>query len=261
MIIYKKDLKQGFLSLLVWTILLSSMLGMIILIYPEMKTQMAEISSSFSEMGSFTAVFGMNSTDFSKFQDFFGIESDSIMGLIGALYASLTGIHILACEEGGHTAEFLLTHPVTRARIFGEKILALITQITILDLAATGFSFLLITFTNEEIETDKVLLLFLGYYLMHLELALISAGVSAFLRKNLFGLGIGIAAAAYFLNIMSNLIEELDFLKYITPFGYTSSSSVLHDGTLEAGYISCGFLISLFFIAAGFHHWCRKEFS
>ena len=62
---------------------------------------------------------------------FYGTECGNILGLGGAFFAAITGMSLLAGEEGGHTAEFLLTHPLGRTRIAGEKLAAELEHVTI----------------------------------------------------------------------------------------------------------------------------------
>ena len=261
MTILKKELRQSRVSLPVWTVLLSAMLAMVILIYPEMKDQMTGMSDSFSQMGQFSQAFGMDRLDFGRFQDYFAIEFGNIMGLLGALYASMLGIRSLSSEESGHTAEFLLTHPITRSRVAGEKLLALAVQITLLNLTVALVCFGLTAAIGEEIDEGRVALLFFSNYLMHLELAGITFGLSAFLRRNGFAVGMGIGAGAYFLNILSNLMEELEFLKYLTPMGYTDGAQILCEGTMDAGYLLSGLLLLALSLIAGFRHYSRKDIS
>ena len=60
MIILKHELKQGKNALILWSGIIAFMLGICILIYPEMESQMSEVSGMFADMGSFSAAFGMD---------------------------------------------------------------------------------------------------------------------------------------------------------------------------------------------------------
>ena len=81
MTVYKHELKRAKISLLIWTAAISFMLGVCILIYPEMKTQMSDISAMFADMGSFSAAFGMDRINFGSFIGFFGVECGNVLGL------------------------------------------------------------------------------------------------------------------------------------------------------------------------------------
>ena len=77
---------------------------------------------------------------------------------------------------------------------------------------------------GEEIMWKEISLIHLAFFLVQLELAGICFGISAFIRKSGIGIGLGIATVMYFLNIVANISESAEFLKYITPFGYAESA-------------------------------------
>ena len=55
--IIKHELKTGKISLIIWTAIIAFMMGLCVLIYPQMGSQMTEISGMFANMGSFSAAF------------------------------------------------------------------------------------------------------------------------------------------------------------------------------------------------------------
>lgn len=259
MILIKHELRQGRITLFTWTIGIAFMLAVCILIYPEMETQMSSVSTMFAEMGSFSAAFGMDRLNFGEFMGFFGVECGNILGLGGAFFAALSGISILAKEEKEQTAEFLFTHPVSRKKILIEKLASLLLQIIILNLIVIAVTILSIYAIKEEPDTHSLALLFLAYFLLQIELAFICFGLSAFLSRSGSGIGLGIAALLYFLNIISNLTEGASCLKYLTPFGYTESADILADKCLNAGYLSVGLAFAAVGICVGFYKYCRKD--
>ena len=74
-----------------------------------------------------------------------------------------------------------------------------------------------ITLVGETVPWKEIHLLHLAYYLLQLELAGICFGLSAFMRKGSVGAGLGLAAVMYFLNLIANIAESAEFLKYVTP--------------------------------------------
>ena len=217
MTIFKHELRQGWTMLFIWSGIIAFMLGICIGIYPEMTDQMEDISMMFADMGGFSAAFGMDRINFGEFTGFFSVECGNILGLGGAFFAALTGISALAKEEREHTAEFLLTHPVSRSAIVSQKLLAIETQIIILNGVSIAITALSVLAIKETPDTQSLALLFLSYSILQTEIAAICFGVSAFLHSSGLGIGLGIAALFYFLNIIANLSENAAFLKYITP--------------------------------------------
>lgn len=261
MTVFKHELRQGRSALIIWTAAISFMLGVCIVIYPEMSTQMGDISAMFADMGSFSQAFGMDRINFGEFLGFFGVECGNVLGLGGAFFAALLGISALAKEEKEHTAEFLLTHPVSRTRVITEKLSAVIAQIVILNLAVIAVTALSVLIIGEEADIKTFALLFLSFFLMQLEVAAVTFGISAFLRRGSLGIGLGLAAVFYFMNIIANLIDETKFLKYITPFGYTESADIIADGALNGGYLAVGMALAAIGVILAFWKYGRKDIS
>ena len=261
MTVFKHELRQGRSALIIWTAAISFMLGVCIVIYPEMSTQMGDISAMFADMGSFSQAFGMDRINFGEFLGFFGVECGNVLGLGGAFFAALLGISALAKEEKEHTAEFLLTHPVSRTRVITEKLSAVIAQIVILNLAVIAVTALSVLIIGEEADIKIFALLFLSFFLMQIEVAAVTFGISAFLRRGSLGIGLGLAAVFYFMNIVANLIDETKFLKYITPFGYTESADIIADGALNGGYLAVGMALAAIGVILAFWKYGRKDIS
>ena len=261
MVLLKHELKQGKISLAIWTAIIAFMLAVCILIYPEMASQMNEINSMFSDMGSFTAAFGMDRINFGEFTGFFGVECGNVLGLGGAFFAALLGISALAKEEKEHTAEFLLTHPVRRWRVVTEKLLAVLLQIVILNIIVVGVTALSTLLIGETPEFKTMVLLFLAYFILQVEIAAICFGISAFISRGSLGIGLGMAALFYFLNIVANLSENAKFLKFITPFGYTESADIIAESCISVQYLSVGIVFALVGITAAYYRYSKKDIA
>lgn len=257
--VFFNELRRSRLSLLIWTGVLSFMLSISVLVYPEMAHQMTDINDMFSDMGSFSAAFGMDQLNFGEFLGYFGIECGNTLGLGGALFAAITGISALAKEEKDRTAEFLFTHPRSRNRILGEKLLSVGAQILFLNVIVAGTAVATTLLIGETGDAKTMFLLFFSYFLLQLEIASITFGISAFLRNGGLGIGMGIALILYFLNLLSNLIPKVEFIKYITPFSYTDASKIITDLSIEPKYLFAGCLLAAAGIAAGFFQYNRKD--
>lgn len=259
MTLVKHEWKQGRTALAVWTAAIGFFIVICVFMYPEMKSEMEGVTNLFASMGSFTAAFGMDRLNFGALTGFYAIECGNILGIGGAFFASLTAIGMLAKEEKERTAEFLLTHPVSRMRILTEKLTAVFLQITGLNAVAFLLAAGSIALIGEPIPWKEIGLLHLAYYLVQLELAGICLGISAFLRRSGLGIGLGLATVMYFLNIIANLSEKAEFLKYITPFGYAEGADIITNGSLDMGMLLPGILFCLIGIAAAYWKYCRKD--
>ena len=92
MTIFRHELRQGRLSLIIWTASIAFLFAVCIFLFPEMKGEMDQVSDVFSAMGNFSAAFGMDQVNFGTLTGFYAIECGNILGLGGALYAAMCGI-------------------------------------------------------------------------------------------------------------------------------------------------------------------------
>ncbi len=259
MTLIKHELRQGKVTLMIWTAVIAFMLALCVLIYPEMETQMGDVSTMFAEMGSFSAAFGMDRLNFGEFMGFFGVECGNILGLGGAFFSALLGISILSKEEREQTAEFLLTHPVSRRKVVMRKYISIMIQVLSLNIVVIAVTLLSMQIIGESLDNRPLFLLFLAYYVLQVEVASVCFGISAFLSHGGMGVGLGMAALLYFLNIIANLTEDAKFLKYITPFGYTEGADIIADECLNMEYLSVGLVFTVIGIGAGFYRYCKKD--
>ena len=261
MTIFKHELKQNRTAFLIWTIVISYMLGICIFIYPEMKDEMENISTVFADMGSFSTAFGMDQINFGTLLGYYSIECGNVLGLGGAFFAALCGVGFLAKEEKEQTAEFLLTHPVRRVKVITQKLRAVITQIIVLNVVVFSVVVLSLVAIGENIPFKEMILLHSANLLVQIELASICFGISAFLRRGSVGIGLGVGVVMYFLNIISNITDTMSFLKYITPFAYANGSEIVSEMTLDLKLVAVGSIYTIIGIVLAYKKYTRKDIA
>ena len=191
---------------------------------------------------------------------FYGVECGNIMGLGGAFFAALTGMGLLAGEEGGHTAEFLLTHPVSRVRIAAEKLAALAAMILALNLVCFACGMGSILGIGEEPVWSDLLKYHGTLLLMQLEIGGVCFGLSSLLRRSSFGLAMGLAAVMYFLGLVINLDQGMAWLRFVTPYYYADAARI-YAGEALAGPLAAGCLLGAAGAAWGLWRYGRKDIA
>lgn len=259
MTLFLHELRCGRLPLIIWTVAVSFLLAVSVLLYPEMKGEMEGMTDMFANMGSFTDAFGMDQLNFGEFMGYFAVECGNQLGLGGAMFAAIVGASALSREERDKTAEFLLTHPVSRRKVVLCKYFALLSQVVIFTVGVSGTALLSAVIIGEEFDFGAILLLFLAYLLLQIQIASITFGLSAFLRKGGIAAGLGVGLGFYFLGILSNLAETLEFLKFFTPFAYTEGGKIVNDLVIEPKYLAVGGIFTVLGVAAAFIKYCKKD--
>ncbi|MGM9618528.1 MAG: ABC transporter permease subunit [Oscillospiraceae bacterium] len=259
MTLIRHELRQGGKALAVWTVSIGFLMAVCIFLFPEMKGEMDIVTEMFASMGSFSAAFGMDRLSFGTLTGFYAVECGNILGLGGAFFASLVAVSALAKEEKDRTAEFLLTHPVSRWRVITGKLAAVLLQIVLLNALVFGLAIASVAAIGEELPWKELALMHLAYFLMQVELAGVCFGISAFLRRGGLGVGLGLAAVMYFLSIIANISESAEFLQYVTPFAYTEGADIVENGSLDAVLVGLGMLYALLGVAAAYWKYSKKD--
>ena len=63
----------------------------------------------------------------------------------------------------------------------------------------------------------------------------------------------------YMLNLLANITESVEFLKYITPFGYCDGADLVTNGKLDIAMVLIGMGIFAAGIAAAFIRYTKKD--
>lgn len=261
MTVYIKELKQSFKSLCIWTASIAFMLLICIMLFPEMKNEMDSVSAVFANMGGFTAAFGMDKLSFGELMGFYGIECGNVIGIGGGFFAALVGISALSKEEKERTAEFLLTHPVSRFSVITQKLLSVVTQIVLLNVIVVAVSLCSAAAIGEELEMKEFLLLHTAYLIMQLEIACICFGISAFIRRGSLGIGLGLALALYFMNLVCNISDKAEVLRYFTPYAYAEASNIISEASLDGELIAIGAVFALAGAGIGYLKYIKKDIA
>lgn len=259
MTIVKHELRLGRVAFWIWSGVLACLLATCVFLYPEMKGEMEQMGDIFASMGSFTDAFGMDKLNFGTLIGYYAIECGNVLGLGGAFYAALTAGAALCGEEKNRTAEFLLTHPVSRTRVAAEKLISVLLRMAGMNVVVFAVSVASVAAIGEEIPWKELCLLHLAHCLMTLEIAGICFGLSAFLRGGSAAIGLGVAVLFYMMNIFANITEKVEFLKYLTPFAYCDGGTIVEQGGLDWPKVAIGLGIAAVCVLAAFWYYPKKD--
>lgn len=259
MILICHEIRQSAKALLIWSLSVGFFIAVCVFLYPDIADEMESASKLFAAMGAFSRAFGMDRLSMGSLIGFYAVECGAVLGLGGALFAALTGATALSREERDHTAEFLLAHPLRRGRIVREKLAALVLLVLLLNLIVFALSVLSIWAVGESVSWRDLCLLHGANLLMHLEIAGLCFGLSAWLRRGGAGIGLGLAAGLYFLNLAANISEKAALLNFVTPFAYTDGADLLLQGQLDLALFLPGMAYAALAVGLGWRHYVHKD--
>jgi ABC-2 type transport system permease protein len=261
MTIFKQEIRSQKLALLIWSGAIGAFVAICVFLFPNLGKEADKASEMFSSMGSFSAAFGMDKLDIGTISGFYAVESGNILGIGGAFFAAIVGISALMKEEKERTASFLFMHPASRKRIISEKLVSTAVIIVLLNAVIFIFAVGSLAAIGEIGALKDIGLIHVAQMLLQLEIAGICFGISAYIKRAGIGIGIGIAAFLYFLNIVANMTSDAKALKYITPFGYTEGSDIISTHSIELKYLIPGMIFMTIGIVIGYIKYMKKDLS
>lgn len=241
--IYKHEIKLLYKTFLIWTLAVGGMCFVCILLFNSMKEEMEGMAESFSQMGAFADAFGMSQLSIATLAGFYATEVGTVHSLGGAMFAAIISTVMLSKEEDGHTSEFLFTLPIAREKVITSKLLAILSNVVMFNVISVGAYFLGIVILGEDISYERFFLYHGMQLLMHLEVAGICFGLSAFMKKNKLGLGLGIVMIFYAFDLMARMIPDLKYYKLLTPFSYSNAADIFSTGNVDDTALVLGMVV------------------
>jgi ABC-2 type transport system permease protein len=239
--IFLKEMKSYRKSLLFWSI------GVFLMVASGMGKYAAYSSSgqSINELmadlpKSLKAVLGFGEVDLSKISGYYSMLFLYLL-LMATIHAAMLGASIIAKEERDRTAEFLFVKPVSRSTVISAKLAAAFTNIVIFTLVTWGSSLILIGKynTNGETVNDEIALTMAGMFILQVMFLAIGTALAAVKKKpkTAPSLATGVLLLTYMLSIAIDLNENIEMMKYLTPFKYFEAENIMFGEGLEAVFI------------------------
>ena len=247
------DRKYGLLGWAIGILFLMMLLGWYYPILAKEKEAMEALFASFpdSVLALFGAGDGINPMSGSGFLT---IEAFGLMlPIFFSIFAMNIGAQAIAGEETDGTLEILATMPVSRGRIYLEKFLALHFLIVVLGIIL-GLSVLAASkLGNMEIASAPIAGSSLMVSLLGLFFGVLTFVIGAVTgrRGRTVTIATAIIVITYALNALAQMIESLEFLRWLSPFSYYNQGMSL-DEVLQVGDALPLFLWIIFVGAIGF---------
>ncbi|SQG82599.1 membrane protein [Streptococcus uberis] len=229
----RHELRQGRKSLLIWAICVGLSSALCILLYESVADSIKEIANLYQNMGGVSKALGMDKVSIATLGGYYASEIALIYSIGAAMYATMIGISLLSKEEEAHTAEFLFSLPIGRAKILRQKFVSILFSLIIFNGIAISIEYLALVKVNMSFDYGAFASYHLLVFLLQVEMASFSFMISAFSRKKLIGFGMGLALMGYFMDIICRLMDKVDYLKYVTPFYYANATDRFAGETLD----------------------------
>ena len=260
---FRREMKINFKSFAIWTLILIGLFFVVYLMYPsiinsENMEMLNEMMKVFPE-----EVLKAFNMDISTIDTAFGwlkTEGFVFVLLITGIYSGILGSNILLKEENDKTIEYLNSVPVTRKNITIAKISSAIIYIILMVLILGVFNYIGLSLSGEFDEKTYILLSITPIFSSIVIFAL-CLFLSTFTHKTkkTLGISLGIVFASYFLQIISEMSESTEFLKYISVFTLADIRNVILESSINPVMVILSILLTMLFVILIIIHYDRKE--
>ena len=177
----------------------------------------------------------------------------SMLQLAIAIQSATYGFAILSEEERELTADFLLSKPVSRNKIYFSKLFAAYLGLIITAFIVSLSVFLALRLFNggSPYEKNNVLMLVLTIPIFQLLFLSVGMLASLFFKRvrSVISLSMGLAIGLYVINSVRGIVDS-NIIGYLSPYYYFEPGSIVIDGQYDLKLLILAFsiiVISLFF--------------
>jgi ABC-2 type transport system permease protein len=252
--IYAYEVKIRWRSVWVWSASLLALLGVFISLYPSYSAEskaMTEILANFP--AEFKNLFGMAELDLNSFAGFYGF-CFVFCQLCLAIQAANYGFGLISIEESQHTADFLLTKPVSRPAIFWSKVLAAITSLTVTNLVVWlgSLLFIVLIIGLNKVEFGLLMVILGSIFIFPLFFCSFGLLISVVVGKirSVTPWSLGLAFGLYLLNALGGVVKDVQ-LEYLSPFKHFAPAWIIKHGSYDWPFVllDVGLIVAALLVA------------
>lgn len=232
--LYQKTIRDQRKSFMFWSIALSAVLLLTILIYPSFEAQGEAFGQSLENMpepiaqllvGETTEIFSpagyLNSQLFVSFIPFLFI-----------IFGINRGSATIVAEEDDGTMDLLLSYPISRQAVVFQKFLGLLTVTATLSLVLWGSVVIGVLIIGMDITIMGITNIIFSNFLLALLFATLSmfVGCAKSNRSVSVGLSSLLAIASYMANALAPVVSWIEPTRWLSPFYYYIGADPLLNG-------------------------------
>lgn len=257
--IFFRELKSNLKSLLIWGVIIILLIMIALAKFSAFAGNPETLAMLDAVPTAVLDALELRTFNLTTLSGFFGVMF-LYFSLMGAVAAAMWGSTIISKEERDKTVEFSLVLPVSRGKVVTAKALAALVNC----LLFVGITWVASVIAVQSYQPDADFYAFLRLEMIAMlliEMIFLSIGLllgcSMRHYKRSGSTAVAIILSAYFLSIMTEFKQELDFIKYITPFKYFDAARMLADHQIGSLYI--GISVGIILLCLTFAYWIYQR--
>ncbi len=244
-------------SMAVWFIGLFATTVLIMLIFPTLRDTLGKALNDVPD--SIKGILGDAQT-YQRINGFIDIQVLAQMVFMTIIYGVILFTGVLAGDENDGTLQTLLAHPVSRTRVYVEKLAGASLLLAIVN-SSVFFGILIgAQIIGESVDVVRVALACVMLYLVTFVFGVIGFAIGAVTGKRGFAGAIA-GALAFFSYLITNLaptVKMLEGVNKFSPYEYFNKPTILDNGVQASDFMIL-VLISLTCIAVGYVGFTKRD--
>jgi ABC-2 type transport system permease protein len=259
--IFLRELKANLKSLIIWIVIVVLFVAVgfsKFSAYYENPELLAILDSMPAAM---LAAFNLNAFNLTTISGFYGVMF-AYFALLLSIAAAMWGSDIISKEERDKTVEFSLTLPVTRSRLITAKSLAALVNCIVLALVTWGVTVVSAsTYNPDQNFYNFVAIGMVALFIMQLIFLAVGLFLGCAMKqhKRAEAMAVSVLLATYFFSIITGLSENLDWLKYFSPFKYFDPAVLLRESSLDLVFVGLSIGIVVAAMAGAYLSYARRD--
>lgn len=259
--IFLHELRSYRRSTLIWAISLSVLTVVFLAMYPSFTNDVAASKKILANLPpALRDVLGISLNNFFTIFGFYAYFLGFLV-LAGAIQGMNIGLGIISKEESDKTADFLLTKPVSRAKIITSKITAGATLLLITNAVFMSVSLLGANAISKEPFASKTFLLLSSTVLL-IQLFFMAVGTLFAVIipkiKSVIAVSLPTVFAFFIVGAIGEIVGN-DNVRYVTPFKFYDSNYIISHNALEVKFVIIEALLVIAAVAATYIIFINKD--
>ncbi len=257
--IWLKTVYEKRWGLLAWSLGIFAMTFFVMLLFPTLRDTFGQALNDVPE--SIKGILGDAQT-YQRINGFIDIQVLFQMVFMTVIYGVILFTGVLAGDENDGTLQTLLAHPVSRRKVYFEKLSGATVLLGLVSLAVFVGVWFGSLAVGESVNLFRLLLAILMMFLVSFVFSIIGFALGAITGKR--GLSGAIAGALAFVSyLITNLAPTVKSLKGVnrfSPYEYFNKPSILDNG-IQFSDLAVLLLISVVCIVAGYVVFTRRDIA
>jgi len=207
---------------------------MMMSVYPSVTKSAPQLSTYVENMPeAFKAMFGLQGMDYTSPAGYLNTELFSAwMPMVFAAFAIGAGSRAIAGEQDRGTLDLLMSAPISRRSIVAQKYVAMVADTAILVVALWVSMWICGLLISFDMSTWRILEGCINCGLMALGVGSIALAVGAWRGGRGFSIGVAcvVLVGGFFLSSLSQVVDVLKSLRWLSPFYWYGEADVLRSG-------------------------------